>query len=78
MAAKAPAPQTAADKSWPPPQGEWTYEDYRLVDPETRTIEVNVLRGQAYAALGLFTQGQLTRSELLPDFQVPVDDVFKA
>ena len=52
--------------------------EYWIVDPEARTIEVNVLRGQAYAPLGSFGSEDQTRSEVLPDFSVLVSEVYPA
>jgi Uma2 family endonuclease len=49
--------------------------EYWIVDPEARTIEINVLRGQAYAPLGNFGADEQTRSEVLPDFSVRVSEV---
>ena|SRR5688572_11120383 len=52
--------------------------EYWIVDPEARTIEINVLRGQAYAPLGSFGADEQTRSEVLPDFSVRLSDVCPA
>ena len=52
--------------------------EYWIVDPEVRTIEINVLRGQAYAPLGSFGVDEQTRSEVLADFSVRVGDVCPA
>lgn len=49
--------------------------EYWIVDPEARTIEINVLRGQAYAPLGSFGSEDQTRSEVLPNFSVHVNDI---
>ncbi len=51
--------------------------EYWLADPDSFTIEVYVLRGQAYALLGKFGREEQTRSEVLPDFTIPVKDVFR-
>ena len=124
MALKQLDQPTIDDSYWPPPQGEWTYEDYArlpdngfryevkgvpdlvievlspgtarydrktkfevyaeagvseywLAEPNSFTIEVYVLRGQAYALLGKFGREEQTRSEVLPDFTIPVKDVFR-
>jgi Uma2 family endonuclease len=52
--------------------------EYWLVDPEAKTIEVNVLRGTAYALLAVFGLGEQIRSEILPDFQVAVDVILQS
>jgi Uma2 family endonuclease len=49
--------------------------EYWIVDPDARTIEINVLRGQAYAPLGNFGPEDQTRSEVLTDFSVQVGEV---
>jgi Uma2 family endonuclease len=52
--------------------------EYWLVDPDGRTIEIFVLRGQAYAPLGNFDSDGQTRSEVLPDFTVTVGEICPA
>ncbi|MCS6860868.1 MAG: Uma2 family endonuclease [Abditibacteriales bacterium] len=49
--------------------------EYWLVDPQSRTIEVYVLRGGKYVLLGKWGMGEVARSEMLPNFAVPVEDV---
>ena len=49
--------------------------EYWLVDPDARVIEINVLRGQAYAPTGRFGSDEQIRSEVLPDFGVRVADI---
>jgi Uma2 family endonuclease len=51
--------------------------EYWIIDPEpdARTIEVYVLRGDAYALAATFGPGDVTRSEVLPGCALPVDDV---
>lgn len=49
--------------------------EYWIIDPDTCTIEINVLRGQAYAPLGTFGPGEQTRSEVLADFSLSVSDI---
>jgi Uma2 family endonuclease len=46
-----------------------------LVDPKSCTIEVHVLRGQAYAPLGTFGPDETIQSELLPDLQLAVAEI---
>jgi Uma2 family endonuclease len=50
-------------------------KEYWLVDPKSCTIEVHVLRGQAYAPLGTFGPDDTIQSELLPDLQLAVSDI---
>lgn len=49
--------------------------EYWIIDPDTCIIEINVLRGQAYAPLGSFGPGEQTRSEVLADFSLSVSDI---
>jgi Uma2 family endonuclease len=46
--------------------------EYWIVDPADRTIEVYVLRGEAYALLAAFGAEEEIRSEVLPGFTVKV------
>ena len=50
-------------------------KEYWLVDPKSCTIEVHLLRGQAYAPLGTFGPDQTIQSELLPDLQLAVNEI---
>jgi len=50
-------------------------KEYWLVDAKSCTIEVHVLRGQAYAPLGTFGPDETIRSELLPDLQLAVGEI---
>ncbi|BBM69804.1 Uma2 family endonuclease [Rhodothermus marinus] len=50
--------------------------EYWIVDPESRAIEVYVLRGHVYEPLGKFGPEETARSALLPGFEVPVNDIF--
>ena len=52
--------------------------EYWLVDPDGRSIDIFVLRGQAYAPLGNFDADTQTRSEVLPDFSLTVGEVCPA
>ncbi len=49
--------------------------EYWIVDGDTCTIEVNVLRGQAYVPLGVFTADDEAFSEVLPEFKLKVSDI---
>ncbi|RMG56144.1 MAG: Uma2 family endonuclease [Acidobacteria bacterium] len=50
--------------------------EYWLVDPETRTIEVFILRNGTYELLVKAGPGEKARSQLLSGFEVAVDEVF--
>lgn len=50
--------------------------EYWLADPDESTIEVYVLRGQAYALLARFQQDDTLTSELLPELSLAVRDIF--
>lgn len=49
--------------------------EYWMVDPKARTIEVYVLREATYELLGRWGAGEVARSEVLPEFEVAVDEV---
>lgn len=51
--------------------------EYWIVDPEAKAIEVNVLRGEAYAPV-VFSGTNSIRSEVLPDLALIVSEVFPA
>jgi Uma2 family endonuclease len=46
--------------------------EYWLIDTQRRMIEVYVLREGKYDSLGKWGVGEVVRSEILPDFEVPV------
>ncbi len=50
-------------------------KEYWIVDADNCTIQVNVLRGRAYAPLGHFAAEEEAFSELLPDFKVRVNEI---
>lgn len=52
--------------------------EYWIVDPEASTIEVFVLRENAYVLLDKWGIGETAKSELLEGFQVVVDEIFPA
>jgi Uma2 family endonuclease len=52
-------------------------QEYWIVDPDRRTIEVYVLREGNYALAGQCGPGEVAQSELLKGFVVAVDDVIK-
>jgi hypothetical protein len=70
-------PTVEEDSYWPPPQDEWSYEDYARLSDNGFRYEVYVRRGRAYALLGKFGREEQTRSEVLPDFAIPVKEVFR-
>lgn len=49
--------------------------EYWIVDPERRTIEVFALRGHSFTLLNRYEAGETVRSEVLPDFEVAVNEV---
>lgn len=51
--------------------------EYWLVDPDERSLEVYVLRGQAYAPLGSYRPGEVAASELLPALKLKVKGLFE-
>jgi len=50
--------------------------EYWIVDPETSTVEVFVLRQGVYAVLGKWGLGEEVRSEILSGFAVSAADLF--
>jgi Uma2 family endonuclease len=50
--------------------------EYWLVDPGAGTIEVFRLRDDAYRPAGYFQRGSVLASESLPEFRLPIDEVF--
>jgi Uma2 family endonuclease len=50
-------------------------KEYWIVDAENCTIQINVLRGQAYAPLGRFSGDEEAFSELLSGFKVQVSEI---
>jgi len=53
-------------------------QEFWLVDPERKTIEVYALREGAYELVGKWGVGETARSELLAGFEVPVDEVLQS
>jgi Uma2 family endonuclease len=49
--------------------------EYWIIDLERRTVEVFALRGHSFTLLNRYEPGQTIRSEVLPDFEVAVDEV---
>jgi Uma2 family endonuclease len=52
--------------------------EYWIINPQTETITVLRLQGDAYEELGAYRRGQAASSQLLPEFSVAVDAVFDA
>ncbi|MDZ7364083.1 MAG: Uma2 family endonuclease [candidate division KSB1 bacterium] len=52
--------------------------EYWIVNPSTRTIERFALREDRYALMGKYGAGETVRSEVLPGFEVKVDEVCPA
>jgi len=52
--------------------------EYWIVDPKARTIELFCLRGSTYTLIGKYGVGEIVRSEVLPGFEVKVEDVCPA
>ena len=51
--------------------------EYWIILPETRQIETYIgLDGEQYAVRRLFSVGQAVCAEVLPTFQVRLDDIF--
>jgi Uma2 family endonuclease len=49
--------------------------EYWIVDPQARTIELFVLREGVYNLIDNYGLGATVRSEVLPGFEVKVEDV---
>ena len=52
--------------------------EYWIVNPQTETITVLRLRGDAYDEAGIYRRGEMASSELLAGFSVAVAAVFDA
>jgi len=52
--------------------------EYWIVNPQTETITVLRLRGDAYEEAGIYRRGESAASMLLPDFSIAVAAVFDA
>ncbi|MEK7727713.1 MAG: Uma2 family endonuclease [candidate division KSB1 bacterium] len=52
--------------------------EYWIVDAEKRTIELYVLRGDAYHLLGNYGVGECVRSEVVIGFEVKVEEICRA
>jgi len=52
--------------------------EYWIVNPQTETIAVFRLRGEAYEEAGIFRRGEAAVSVQWPEFSIPVQEVFDA
>jgi len=52
--------------------------EYWIVNPSARTIELFVLREGRYELIGKYGAGETVRSEVLPGFEVKVEEVCPA
>ena len=50
--------------------------EYWIVDPRALTIDVYVLEQGAYVLMGQYRMGEVTRSQVLPGFEVSVETIF--
>ncbi|MFQ5854844.1 MAG: Uma2 family endonuclease [Anaerolineae bacterium] len=50
--------------------------EYWIVDPRTRTIEMHVLEQGTYLLVGQYGPGEVIQSQVVPGFEVRVDEVF--
>ncbi len=53
-------------------------QEYWLVDPENKTVEVFVFQEGTYELLGKWGPGEVAKSALLAGFEVAVDKIFTA
>nr|HID14870.1 Uma2 family endonuclease [Anaerolineae bacterium] len=51
--------------------------EYWIVDYRVRTVEVLVLEEGRYTLLAEFRSGEVARSQVLPGFEIAVDDLFE-
>lgn len=56
--------------------GRYGVQEYWLVDPQERTVEVACQRDGALETVGVASAGMRVQSRLLPDFVLAVDDLF--
>lgn len=52
--------------------------EYWLVDPENDTLHIYTLADETYGLAATVTAGQTARSETIPGFEIPLDDLFAA
>ena len=51
-------------------------QEYWLVDPEERTVEVLALSPEGYQVLGQYSEDEVVNSQVLVGFQFPAEDIF--
>lgn len=56
--------------------GRYGVQEYWLVDPQERTIEVTSLKNGALETVNLFTAGSTLHSPLFPGLTIALDDLF--
>ena len=49
--------------------------EYWLVDPEKKTVEIYALKQGAYVLIDKYNTNQIAKSEILPGFNVNVNDL---
>jgi Uma2 family endonuclease len=52
--------------------------EYWIVDPESASVEVLTIEGDAYARSGLFRRGDTLRSDLLEGLELALSEIFPA
>lgn len=50
---------------------------YWIVDPDEQSIEIYILRRNVYQLKEKFKSGEVAESELLPGFEVNINEVFQ-
>jgi len=50
-------------------------QEYWIIDPHNRSVEIHVLQEGNYETLGKWGEGETARSVVLKDFSVPVDEI---
>ncbi|HYG60095.1 MAG TPA: Uma2 family endonuclease [Symbiobacteriaceae bacterium] len=56
--------------------GRYGVQEYWMVDPQERTVEVTSLKNGALETVNLFTAGSALRSPLFPGLTLALDDLF--
>ena len=51
-------------------------QEYWLVDPEERTVEVLALSSEGYQVLGQYSEDEVVSSRVLVGFQFPAEEIF--
>ncbi len=53
-------------------------QEYWIIDPHSRTVEIHVLQDGTYEIFGKWSEGEAVRSAVLNGFTVPVDEIILA